>query len=765
MRLIVYLILLKLMASWGFAQTSSFTVDDSAGCSPFTVVFTNTSTGFDSVLWDFGDGVFASTTSANHIYYSTGEFEAILYVYDSLLNVDSSVQTIYVPSSTPFFNLLSEACPGTFIDFSVQGNYDNDNIALWDFGDGFTSNELNTEHAFSDTGNYNVTLTLTNSACGITIDSSSISINSSVIPAVHIHPDAADTIICPGSNFPFYYDEGLPILWDFGEGTTTNDPYPIFQYDSVGTYTVTISTTNGCGNTNTIDTTIVVDSTLSPQHSIYASSTIVCPDDTVSFYPISVQDYSFAWYFDNGDSAFRDNVFSAFADTGGYVVSLTAKNACGNSSTATKNILVIDSLQPVGSIYIPSKLVCPSEVVKFICTKKNAGYFWLFGDGDSALTKSATHEYLSVGTYPIQLSITNFCGQSSILYDTVIVDSSLIYTADFFLGQSSYCPGDLISFKSTTSQVLTHFWNFGDGNTDTIENPLHAYMDTGTFQVTHIAINPCGNSDTSISIMAIDSNGFANANFEILTGGWVCPGTPIGFNNTSSDTSNCLWYFDDGDSSTMANPTHSYTLPGNYLVKLRITNTCGKVSTATKLVTVTNSASLQAPVVTCDDNVLPIVYSWNPVPGALGYVVSEDSGSVWMPNNGAGETHSIISTWGIPYTLMVRAIGGNNCPLGMISEPSICTVWDYISEYEFKEQLFVFPNPAKDRLTITLKRDVHGPQDNSFFLFDALGKLIWSTQMSGPSMELDLHQFPKGIYLIRITTEAQRFSRKVILIK
>ncbi|HIO73310.1 MAG TPA: hypothetical protein EYN38_09440 [Flavobacteriales bacterium] len=56
------------MTSAGFGQTSSFVINDSAGCAPFTVIFTNTSTGFDSVSWNFGDGSFASSVNANHIY-------------------------------------------------------------------------------------------------------------------------------------------------------------------------------------------------------------------------------------------------------------------------------------------------------------------------------------------------------------------------------------------------------------------------------------------------------------------------------------------------------------------------------------------------------------------------------------------------------------------------------------------------------------------------------------------------------------------------
>jgi len=138
---------------------------------------------------------------------------------------------------------------------------------------------------------------------------------------------------------------------------------------------------------------------------------------------------------------------------------------------------------------------------------------------------------------------------------------------------------------------------------------------------------------------------------------------------------------------------------------------------------------------------------------------------VWIPNNGIGETHSIISTWGIPYTLLVRAIGGSNCPLGSISAASTCTVLAYVSENDFLNHWTVFPNPANSKLIIKLMQQLASLQNNTIFLFNARGELIVSAQMPEASVELDLSEIPAGIYLLRVNSAAQSFSRKVILIK
>lgn len=59
----------------------------------------------------------------------------------------------------------------------------------------------------------------------------------------------------------------------------------------------------------------------------------------------------------------------------------------------------------------------------------------------------------------------------------------------------------------------------------------------------------------------------------------------VQFTNTTNQTNivSFLWLFGDGTSSTLQNPTHTYTAIGTYPVSLVVTNSFGCIDTTTKL--------------------------------------------------------------------------------------------------------------------------------------------------------------------------------------
>ena len=80
--------------------------------------------------------------------------------------------------------------------------------------------------------------------------------------------------------------------------------------------------------------------------------------------------------------------------------------------------------------------------------------------------------------------------------------------ADFSASTSSSCSG-IVSFSDlTTNDPDSWQWDFGDGNTDTVQNPTHTYTVDGTYDVTLIATNQF-NSDTITynSVVTVTLNG------------------------------------------------------------------------------------------------------------------------------------------------------------------------------------------------------------------------------------------------------------------
>jgi PKD repeat protein len=90
-------------------------------------------------------------------------------------------------------------------------------------------------------------------------------------------------------------------------------------------------------------------------------------------------------------------------------------------------------------------------------------------------------------------------------------------------------------------------WNFGDGDTSTLQNPSHAYAAAGTYTVMMTATNACGAGSpafTSVSIAAgPPAGGFSFS-------GSLCEGQPLQFVDESTGVSSTwLWDFGDGNVS------------------------------------------------------------------------------------------------------------------------------------------------------------------------------------------------------------------------
>jgi gliding motility-associated-like protein len=144
--------------------------------------------------------------------------------------------------------------------------------------------------------------------------------------------------------------------WTFGNGDTSLVNDPIYCYPKSGSYGISLTTTSdsGCSSTLSIYNMITVYShpnaafTLSPQPATILNPTIQFTDKTTDEYGLSY----WWWYFgDNTDSvSYLENPAHTYQDTGSYCAKMVTMNIHGCTDTVT-NCLVID---PVFNLYIPS---------------------------------------------------------------------------------------------------------------------------------------------------------------------------------------------------------------------------------------------------------------------------------------------------------------------------------------------------------------------------------------------------------------------------
>jgi len=134
-----------------------------------------------------------------------------------------------------------------------------------------------------------------------------------------------------------------------------------------------------------------------------------------------------------------------------------------------------------------------------------------------------------------------------------------------------------VSFTDASANANSWMWDFGDGNTSTLQNPSHTYAADGTYTVCLIAAGSCG-ADTLCTTVTVTSCVNPVASFtESLSVGVV------DFTNTSTSIGGATyaWDFGDGNTSTLVNPSNTYAANGSYTACLTITDSCGVDSVCT----------------------------------------------------------------------------------------------------------------------------------------------------------------------------------------
>jgi PKD repeat protein len=147
--------------------------------------------------------------------------------------------------------------------------------------------------------------------------------------------------------------------------------------------------------------------------------------------------------------------------------------------------------------------------------------------------------------------------------------------AGFSYSFGTNMPFGWVGFNNTSTNATSYLWEFGDGTSSTTIHPAHTYATAGDFSVSLTAYGP-GGSDTISKVINI-SVAPPVAGFAYTVGNTTLPVT-VAFTDFSTNTTSWLWNFGDGASSSIQNPTHLYTIAGDFPVSLRATGPAGSDS-------------------------------------------------------------------------------------------------------------------------------------------------------------------------------------------
>ncbi|WP_170266295.1 PKD domain-containing protein [Phaeocystidibacter luteus] len=276
---------------------------------------------------------------------------------------------------------------------------------------------------------------------------------------------------------------------------------------------------------------------------------------------------TYTWDYGDGNNGFAQNTANTYTTPGIYTVQLIVANACGDTDTATQQVVVCGAPSSV-LIWSTSGL----DVNLDASTSAGIGnsYSWDFGDGNNGTGAILTHSYGTAGTYNLSLFVTDTCGTT----DTLILP---ITVCDAPVASFTYTvTGFQVDFDASASANATQFfWDFDDGNTANGVNVSNTYAVNQNYDVILYAINACGDTISDTQTIALCSDPKAEWTYTVISSGGN--GMLVQFDATASIGNNYWWDFGDGQTATGTNfPTHLYAVPGLfYRVTLVVSNDCG----------------------------------------------------------------------------------------------------------------------------------------------------------------------------------------------
>jgi gliding motility-associated-like protein len=550
---------------------SNFDALPRIGCVPFDVQFQDLSLLGDAPItswtWDFGDGNINTTRNPLHTYTNGGNSSVSLIVTDANGCKNTLTKDNFIVKATkPTINFSVNNSHTCTLPFSAQFTSTATSTSalsyLWDFGNGATSTSSNPTYTYNQFGNYNVVLTVkdANNCTAVKAIPNGVRLEKFDVQANLPTSACTDRNIKPTvfSNYsPFFCD------WNFGNGRTSTQNEPAFNYDNAGSYNVSLAATNVDGCKDSANFVIQVNE--APQVGFTINQNASCVAANFAFTNTSTGASQYHWIIKKGGvNVATSNVVnpSFYLDAAGIyevILEATSPDGCKTILDSTAAIYVgKDKMNPVFD---------KDEGCKVLRVHFNANlthYFtatsvvWDFGDGTTGTGENPYHNYTDTGTYYVTVT-ANYdapCSPITKRIGPIHVGDKYPFNGDFDL--TSVCVNkETVTYAATGGIETTTFtWLFGDG-TGEGRDATHVY--TTPSQPKKYTVYLVAENNTCRDTLPIKEIfvAYPDARFTVSQ---ICGEQTIKLTNQSKGHDHCFWNFGDGTTSTSMDEfiTHVY---------------------------------------------------------------------------------------------------------------------------------------------------------------------------------------------------------------
>lgn len=373
-----------------------------------------------------------------------------------------------------------------------------------------------------------------------------------------------------------------PATVTYQNGTTAASQNPEVSFNSAGTYSVTLTSTNAQGTDTEVKTGYVTAvSGLTPSVSVSASATTFCQGTSVTFTatPTNGGTPSYQWKVNGGNVGANSSTYttSSLNNNDQVTVVMTSSLSCVTAPTATSsavNVSVTAPVTPSVSASASATTICDGDGVTFTATPTNGGtpaYQWRVNSinvGTNSSTYTTTN--LTQGdVVTVEMTTSLGCVTSSTATSSgITMTVNPLPTVSMSLG-TAYCTTDAAVTLSGSPAGGTFTVN---GSPATVLDP--AALGAGTVQVIYSYTDPsttCSNSiSQAVMITATPATPVIVQNGTVLS----CSSTGVGFQ----------WYDANGPISGATGSTYTVTGNGTYYVEVSV----GSCSSTSATITINN---------------------------------------------------------------------------------------------------------------------------------------------------------------------------------